>query len=214
MDYNDNKEVINTMLDMEYIPSILDEKINIEQYTKFPLAQLATLGVGFSELLNSKHTITQSINADGLYKCILPKGSIKLAQARDGTGALGNALGPDNKLVGHARWIEQGNITQVTTMPYNPAMFFMAVALMSMDKKLDCILDKQQEIIEFLEQKEKADLVGDLNTLYYVLNNYKYNWDNEKYKSNKHILVQDIKRCAMRSIKFHKEQTISKLQKQ
>ncbi len=211
---NDNKEVINMMLDMEYIPSILDERINIEQYTKFPLSKLATLGAGFSELLDSTHMITQSINADGLYKCVLPKGASKLVQAKDGTGALGAAFGPNNKLVGQARWIKQDNVTQVTTMPYNPAMFFMAVALMSMDKKLDCILDKQQEIIEFLEQKEKTDLIGDLNTLYDVLNNYKYNWDNEKYKTNKHILVQDIKRCAMRSIKFHQEQTISKLQKQ
>ena len=47
MDVKDNNEVINMMLAMEYIPSIHDEKINIEQYTKIPLSKLSILGVGF-----------------------------------------------------------------------------------------------------------------------------------------------------------------------
>ena len=50
MDVKDNNEVINMMLAMEYIPSIHDEKINIEQYTKIPLSKLSILGVGFSNL--------------------------------------------------------------------------------------------------------------------------------------------------------------------
>ena len=51
MDSKDNNEVINMMLDMEYIPFIHDEKINIEQYTNIPLSKLSILGVGFSNLL-------------------------------------------------------------------------------------------------------------------------------------------------------------------
>ena len=158
MNEKDNNEIINLMLDMEYIPSAQSEKININQYTKFPISEISTLGVGFSSLYEATRTVTQTINADGLYKCILPQGAAKLAQAKDGTGALGTALGSNNKLVGQARWIKQDNVTQVTTIPYNPTMLFMAVALMSMDKKLDCILAAQQEIIEFLEQKEKSNL--------------------------------------------------------
>ncbi|WP_434798282.1 hypothetical protein [Terrisporobacter vanillatitrophus] len=214
MDAKDNNEVINIMLEMEYIPSVHSEKINVEQYTKFPLSKLSTLGVGFSNLSEATRTITQSINTDGLYKCVLPEGAAKLAQAKDGTGALGTALGPNSKLIGQARWIKQDNVTQITTMPYNPAMLFMAVTLMGIDKKLDCILETQQEIIEFLKQKEKSNLNGSLDTLYDVLNNYKYNWDNEKYKVNKHILVQDIKHYAVQSIDFHQNQISNKLKKQ
>lgn len=214
MNEKDNNEIINLMLDMEYIPSAQTEKIDINQYAKFPLSELSTLGVGFSSLYEATRTVTQTINADGLYKCILPEGAAKLAQAKDGTGALGAALGPNNKLVGQARWIKQDNVTQVTTIPYNPTMLFMAVALMSMDKKLDCILVAQQEIIEFLEQKEKANLRGSLDTLYDVLNNYKYNWDNETYKTNKHILVQSIKHDAAKSMDFHQNQISNKLKKQ
>lgn len=214
MDIKHNNEIINMMLNMEYIQSQQSENINMGKYTKFPLSKLATLGVGFSSLYEATSTITQSINAEGLYKCILPEGAIKLAQAKDGTGALGAAFNVDNKLVGQARWIKQDDVTQVTTMPYNPTMLFMAVALMSMDKKLDCILETQQEIMEFLEQKEKSNLKGSLDTLYDVLNNYKYNWDNEKYKTNKHILVQSIKHEAIQSIDFHQNQISKKLKKQ
>lgn len=214
MDAKNNNEVINVMLEMEYIPSIHSEKINVEQYTKFPLLKLATLGVGLSNLSEATRTITQSINSDGLYKCILPKGATKLAQAKDGTGALGAAFNQNNKLIGQARWIKQDNVTQVTTIPYNPTMIFMAIALMGIDKKLDCILETQQEIMEYLKQKEKSNLNGSLDTLYDVLNNYKYNWDNETYKINKHILVQNIKHDAVKSIDFHKKQISNNLKKQ
>ena len=139
MDSKDNNEVINMMLDMEYTPFIHDEKINIEQYTNIPFSKLSILGVGFSNLLQATRTITQEINTDGLYKCILPQGAAKLAQAKDGAGALGDAFDKNNRLIGQARWIKQDNVTQVTTISYNPTMLFLAATLMSIDKKLDDI---------------------------------------------------------------------------
>ena len=214
MDINDNNEVINMMLDMEYIPSIHDEKINLKQYTKIPLSELSTLGVAFSSLYESTRTISQSINTDGLYRCVLPKGAVRLAQAKDGTGLLGMAFNEKNKLVGNARWIKQDNFTQVTTIPYNPTMLFMAATLMTIDKKLDSIQETQQEILSFLENKEKANLKASLDTLSDIVNNYKYNWDNEKYRTNKHVLVQSIKHEASKSIEFHQKQISEKLKKQ
>lgn len=214
MDARKDNEVISMMLEMEYIPDTHNEKINTQQYIKFPLSKLSALGVGFSNLSESTRTITQSINIDGLYRGVLPKGATKLAQAKDGTGALGAALDPNNKLIGQTRWIKEDSVTQVTRMPYNPAMLFMAATLMSIDKKLDSIQETQQEILSFLENKEKANLKASLNTLSDILNNYKYNWDNEKYRTNKHILVQGIKHDASKSIEFHKNQISEKLKKQ
>lgn len=214
MNAKDNNEVINMMIEMEYIPPDHSEKINVRQYTKFPLTKLSALGIGFSNLSEATRTITQNINNDGLYKCVLPKGATKLAQAKDGTGALGAAFDPNNHLIGQARWIKEDSVTQVTTIPYNPTMLFMAAALMSIDKKLDIIQETQQEIIEFLEQKEKSNLKGSLDTLSDVLNNYKYNWNNETYKTNKHNLVQIIKHDTVKSIDFYQNQISSKLEKQ
>ena len=85
---------------------------------------------------------------------------------------------------------------------------------MSIDKKLDIIQETQQEILSFLENKEKANLKASLDTLSDILNNYKYNWENEKYRTNKHILVQSIKHEASKSIEFHQNQISEKLKKQ
>src|SRR5699024_3171402 len=52
------------------------------------------------------------------------------------------------------------------------------------------------------------------DTLSDILNNYKYNWKNEKYRTNKHILVQSIKHEASKSIEFHQNQISEKLKKQ
>lgn len=45
------------------------------------------------------------------------------------------------------------------------------------------------KVLSVLENKENANLRASLDTLSDILNNYKYNWDNEKYRTNKHILV-------------------------
>ena len=65
MDKEGHNELINAIIEMEYIPSVHDEEINTEKYIKFPLSKLSTLGVGFSNLFEYTRTITQSINANG-----------------------------------------------------------------------------------------------------------------------------------------------------
>ncbi len=87
------------------------------------------------------------------------------------------------------------------TIPYNklvrdriPETITMAATLAHIELKLDAIQELQQEMMGFLQDKERAKIRGNINTLVDVINNYKYNWDNETYKVNKHILVQDIRR--------------------
>ena len=60
-------------------------------------------------------------------------------------------------------------------------------------------------MLDFLKSKDRAQTTENLNTLIDVLNNYKFNCDNEKYKTNKHILVQDIKRKSEQSILLYRD---------
>ena len=94
-------------------------------------------------------------------------------------------------------------------MVCNPAMLFMAVALANIDKKLDAIRETQIEIVNFLVQKETSELKVELRFLADMLNNYKYNWNNDKYKSANHIKALDIKQAAERKIDFFKTQIAS-----
>ena len=106
-----------------------------------------------------------------------------------------------------------GGLARLTQVPIDPTMLCMAVAIMAIEKKLDAIHEAQKEILAFLEMKEEAKLKGNLNALADVLNNYKFNWDNDKYKDHKHILVQDIKREAEQSIILYREQLTKELSK-
>ena len=84
---------------------------------------------------------------------------------------------------------------------------------MNVEKKLDDIRKTQEEILEFLEARERASLQGNLNTLADVLSNFKYNWNSDTYKANKHILVQDIKRDSEASIVLYRDQIAQQMQR-
>ncbi|PKM61875.1 MAG: hypothetical protein CVU99_01615 [Firmicutes bacterium HGW-Firmicutes-4] len=132
---------------------------------------------------------------DGYYKAVFPEGVVgELVKSKDGTGFRGIIKDSAGQFVGQPVFTPAtGNIeTMKTVIPVDPMTLVIAVALINIEKKLDDILETQKEILEFLKQQEKAKLRGNLNVLEDVLNNYKYNWDNEKYKTNKHITVQEI----------------------
>ncbi len=99
----------------------------------------------------------------------------------------------------------------MTPLACDPTMLFMAAALANIDKKLDAIQDMQKEMMDFLVQK--ADLKGNLNFIFDVFNNYKYNWNNEMYKNSNHIKVLDIRQEAKKKIAFYREQIIAKVNK-
>ena len=92
-------------------------------------------------------------------------------------------------------------------------MLFMAAALSSIDQKLDTIQETQQEILDIIIQKEKSNLNGNLDFLTDVFHNYKFNWNNEKYKSANHGQVLAIRREAGQKIDFCREQITKKLSK-
>lgn len=205
MDDNNRKnEIVKVMTEVEYYPTVQDDKVNIEKYTKLPIANLAALGVAFEPLAAAFQTIVLGSEAtSGIVKYTIPKGG-HLANFKDGSGMLGTVLDGKNKLMGQAR---------LNPLVCDPAMLFIAIALANIEKKLDDILETQKEILCFLVQKEKSKLKGNLNYLTDVLNNYKYNWNNEKYINSNHIKVLDIKQDAEQSIIFHQEQIKVKIAK-
>ena len=68
-------------------------------------------------------------------------------------------------------------------------------------------------MLEYVKSTQRAKIRGDINTLSDVMSNYKFNCDNEKYKTNKHILVQDIKKESEQALSLHTEQIVKILNK-
>lgn len=184
-----------------------DIEVDISRAERLPLSELTSLGVGFASLPKAVRTVTTTTQAaagqlltvkDSLDKPL----DVRVLQAfKDGSGIMGSYRDAA-KGFGQARFHLAGPqaTTVVTTVPYDPTALFMAAALMQINQKLDDIKQTQQEMFDYLKDKDRAKLRGNLDTLRDVLDNYRFNWDNETYKKNKHALVQSIRNDAAAAI--------------
>lgn len=189
-------EIVQAMMNVEYcLPSEFTKmNINLSETKKFPIEKAAALGIAFQPLTQLVSYASGGAGQSGLYfvntagKTMFKSGGQFIGNLQAANGSVG------------------GGVARMTQLPLDPTMLCMAVALMTIEKKLDVIHETQKEILAFLEMKEEAKLKGNINVLADILNNYKFNWDNDKYKDHKHILVQDIKREAEQSIILYHEQ--------
>ena len=196
-------ELLKAMSATELAPLEVKNEISVQTYSKIPLSRLTALGTGFEPVVTAIQQVTSHGQAtSGFYKVTIPKGT-HLAQFKEKSGFLGTAVG-EHGIVGQA---------QLNPLLCDPTTLLAAVALASIDKKLDAIQEVQQEMLDFLAQKEKSALKADLNFLMDIQNNYKYNWNSEKYKAANHAKVLDIRQEAARQIDFYQEQIKKQLGK-
>lgn len=186
-------------MQVSYYPENELDKSSLDSKQKFPMSQLAALGVAFQPIMQGINFVLGSgQGGSGLYFVdTMGTKMHRFANEPAFLGSLKNAAGG----VG-------GGQARLYQLPIDPTMLFMAMALISVEQKLDSIEKTQKEILAFLELREEAKLKGDLNTLIDIQSNYKFNWDNEKYKTNKHILVQQIRRDSEHSIILYREQLV------
>lgn len=194
---------LQAMMDVEYLPAVPELDLAISSSNKIPLANLSALGVAFQPLTSAIQTAVTGAGGSGIYFVnTMGKQMFTTSGGTEFIGSLKSATG----MVG-------GGQARMTALACDPTMLFMAAALMNIEKKLETIQETQEEILEFLEEKERAVLQGNLNVLGDVMTNFKYNWDNQTYKSNKHILVQQIKKETEASIILYRDQIAKKLKK-
>lgn len=181
------------------LPEQVNREVTASQYVKIPFEKLATFGMGMDSVVSGLQQLKGGVS--GYYKVTIPPGT-QLARFKDGSGFLGTAM--NHGIVGQAR------LNQVVIPP---SMIFGMVILASIDQKMDMILITQQEMLDFLVQKEKSTLKGDLDFLADILNNYKYNWNDEKFKTANHQKALDIRQHAGQMIDFYREQIHKELKK-
>lgn len=210
-EYEDNnkmidkkEEIIKLMTNTEYYPVFLEDEIGKDKYLKVPYLELLALGTAFEPLKTTFQEITKASGGkSGLYRVEVPNG-MSLAKFNKKSGYLGSALKENNQIGGQA---------VLNPVLFNPTMLFMAGTVIIINRKFDEIQEIQQEIFDFLIQKERSELRGDLKFLSDVLSNHKYNWDNEKYKNSNYIKTLDIRQTAESKIDFYRERIKSKINK-
>lgn len=200
--------------------SATDIEVDLDKATKLPLGEMASLGTAFASLPEAFRTVTQtvSISGEGLLRATDKFGNpldTGILQAfNDGSGLMGSFRDVSNGF-GQARLHTVASQTAdvVSTMPYDPTTLFMAAALMEINKKLDAIQETQQEMFEYLKNKDKARQRANLETLSDILGSYKYNWDNQKDRDANLVLVKSIRKDAREAIIQHRAEINGKLGK-
>ncbi len=200
---NKDAAIMQMMSDSSAFPKLKESEVGVANYTPLSLSRLAAYGTAFQPLTTAIQTAVSGAGGSGIYYVnTAGKTMFQMKETKNYIGSLQTPTG----MVG-------GGQAQMTPLACDPTMLFMAAALANIDKKLDTIQNMQQEMMDFLVQKEKADLRGNLNFLLDIFNNYKYNWNNETYKTNNHIKVLDIRQEAEKKITFYREQIIAKVNK-
>ena len=203
MDNGKDNEIMAMMNDASLCPLLEETKVGVSNYTKLPVTRLAAMGTAFQPLTTAVQTAVTGAGGSGLYYVnTAGKTMFQMKETGNFIGSLKTSAG----LVG-------GGQAQMMPLAFDPTMLFMAATLANIDKKLDSIKEMQQEMMDFLVQKEKAELKGNLTFLYDVFNNYKYNWNNEMSKNSNHTMVLAITKAAAAKIVFYREQIFAKVNK-
>lgn len=189
---------------------MVQEEVVTNSYMNMPVASLLSLGSAFSPITINIEKITSEAGKQ-LFTINNRGYSGTLAKLKDGSGYTSTILGSHG--MGQVGLNEYGGKIISTTYSYNPAMFLIAAAVFSIDKKLDEIKDTQEEILSIIKEKDRARHKNNLKLLNDILSSYKFNWNNETYKQVSLIQIKDITKDSGEDIEFYQKQIIKRLDK-
>ncbi|MEG0327306.1 MAG: hypothetical protein RR565_01460 [Erysipelothrix sp.] len=202
---NNRNQLMMSLLNVEYHP-ILSEDTELSVVSSFELSDISSLGTSFLPIANAMKSVMDHATAEQLYKFDYRGHVGEMTKFKDGSGFLSTITKPGEGVIGQGAYVP-------TNIPFDTTSLVMAIALASIEKKLDEIKDVQQDILEILQLQEKAKLKANHYTLNEIMNNFKHNWNNEKFINSKINLVQNIKKESEQSIIFHRDRVKNKLSK-
>ena len=191
--------------------ALTQERVDVSGAIKLPLERIPQLGVAFASLPSMFRTVTNTVSVPTLLQATdkfgNPLDPSKLNSFKDGSGLTGGYRDAV-KGFGQARFhVVEGDIaTSVTQVPYDPTSLFMAAAIAQINQKLDSIQESVDEMFEYMRQRDKANMRGNLKTLADILNGYGLNYGNATYMANAHMKVLDIKQSSAQDMELFRSQ--------
>lgn len=163
-----------------------------------PISDFSSLGAAGSSLRQFVQSIAKP-GGEGIYKVTFPQGfnDMTLSKFKNENAFIGSGMVDGS--------FKQARLTQ---MFGDPTQVFIAMALMSLQSKLNEINEMQREILDFMFDVEEAKLAGNLTIINKSVEDYKLNNENQSF--NKQMLVQvgNIKREASQSEELYKKQIL------
>lgn len=198
--------------------ALTQERADVSDAIKLPLERVPQLGIALASLPSTFRTVTSTVSVPMLLqptdKFGNPLDPSILQSFKDGSGLMGSYRDAANGF-GQARFhVVEGDIaTSVTQVPYDPTSLFMAAAIAQINQKLDSIQESVDEMFEYMRQRDKANMRGDLKTLADILNGYSFNCGDATYMANAHMKVLDIEHASTRDMELFRSQAQADLKK-
>lgn len=175
-----------------------DIEVKTDGALRIPFDQLPALGLGLSSLASVLAPTVTSAAAPALFTVTDAAGNpippAVLQAFNDGSGLLGSFQDPI-KGFGQAR-LHVADIAQAPAVIVDPVTLMMAATLMVVSQKLDSIQRTQEEMFEYLQQRDKAELRGALQALADIARDYRFNWSNDTFMQSSHAQVLEIRKQA------------------
>jgi hypothetical protein len=182
-----------TGIELYRLPS--DIVLDTTRATKVSFGDISLLGASFASMTDSFRTMTvfEDVSGQDLYRCIneTAKG---LKQSGDGVLV---GYTKEGKL---AKFANADTGTLTATIPVDPMTVAIAIAMTEVNRKLDAIADLQNDMYEYMTMRDKAKLRGSLEYLQSIAETYRFNWDNEAYKTAQLQKAVDIKQESLQSV--------------
>ncbi len=200
MDESRKNEIVKQATELDFYSAVPTDELALKGRTKIPLTEITTMGVAFQPLVSGiQEIITGGEAVSGLYMVTVPKGA-QLVKFKDGRGLMGSITRGNNAVGGGQAVLNKFGFT-----PEMAADMAMAASLFGIECKLNQIQKSQDELIEFVQEKDRYMLKGSLYFLMDMLSNFKFNYGSEKYININHNKVLDIKEGAEQSILLYSE---------
>ena len=175
-----------------------DIEVKTDDALRIPFDQLPALGLGLSSLASALAPAVASAAAPVLFTVTDATGNpippSMLQAFNDGSGLLGSFRDPINGF-GQAR-LHVADVAQASAAVVDPITLMMAATLMVVSQKLDSIQHTQEEMFEYLQQRDKAELRGALQALADIARDYRFNWSNDTFMQSSHAQVLEIRKQA------------------
>lgn len=175
-----------------------DIEVKTDDALRIPFDQLPALGLGLSSLASALAPAVASAAAPVLFTVTDATGNpippSMLQAFNDGSGLLGSFRDPINGF-GQAR-LHVADVAQASAAVVDPITLMMAATLMVVSQKLDSIQHTQEEMFEYLQQRDKAELRGALQALADIARDYRFNWSNDTFMQSSHAQVIEIRKQA------------------
>lgn len=198
--------------------ALTQERADVSDAIKLPLERVPQLGIALASLPSTFRTVTNTVSVPMLLqptdKFGNPLDPSILQSFKDGSGLMGSYRDAA-KGFGQARLhVVEGDIaTSVTQVPYDPTSLYMAAAIAQINQKLDSIQESVDEMFDYMRQRDKANMRGNLKTLADILNGYGLNYDKAVYMANAHMKVLDIKQASGQDMELFRSQAQADLKK-